>query len=225
MSGSGRSPEGDLRAAPEPNSDRHQPLPGVLGLPGFLLAKLSPRGRRRFWVIFGVAVAGAATLAVILIPRISDLKRERAADERREDARYLRERTRALKAEQRPRRGASKARGEAPVLASLQTAIVDDVARRVRTGALPTPVTRADCEPLGQVTRGGRPVAAYSCTAVTGDLPEGEGVSSGGVLGYPYRAVADLRTGRFTYCKVSGRPGEGSYTRGAVVTLPRACGG
>lgn len=205
--------------------DRHQPLPGVLGLPGFLLGKLSPRGRRRFWVALGVVLVGAVAAAAILLPRISELKRERVADERREEVRYLRERRRTLKAEQRPRRGAARARGSAPVLKGLQAAIVDDVARRVRIGELETSVQRTECEALGGTIRNGRPLDSYSCTAVTSDLPEGPDVSGGGVIGYPYRAVADLRSGRFTFCKVSGRPGEGSYTRGAVVRLPRACGG
>lgn len=174
---------------------------------------------------FVVAACGAVAVAVILVPRIGDIKREQAADERREEARYLRDRTKALEAEQRPRRGAARARGSAPVLKGLQAAIVDDVARRVRIGELETSVQRTDCEALGGTIRNGRPLDSYSCTAVTSDLPEGPDVSGGGVIGYPYRAVADLRSGRFTYCKVSGRPGEGSYTRGAVVRLPRACGG
>jgi hypothetical protein len=63
---------------------------------------------------------------------------------------------------------------------------------------------------------------AYDCIAVTSDLPSGES-SPGGVLGHPFRAVADYSTGRFTWCKVSGRPAEGSLTSPGLVRLPRAC--
>jgi hypothetical protein len=38
------------------------------------------------------------------------------------------------------------------------------------------------------------------------------------------RALVDYPAGRFTYCKVSGRPGEGSL-RESPVRVPAACGG
>ena len=44
-------------------------------------------------------------------------------------------------------------------------------------------------------------------------------------LGYPYRALVHFPSGRFTYCKISGRPGEGSLTREFPVRVPAACGG
>ena len=144
--------------------DRHQPLPGVLQLPGFLYRKLSPRGRRRFR-IFAVAVGlGLIAAAIVLIPEIEESKEEHAAQERREAARNLVERRRRMTAEQRPHRGRS-----------------------------------------------------------TSDLPTNSG-SGGGIVGYPYRALAYPAGGRFTFCKVAGRPGEGSYTREALVELPRVCG-
>ena len=45
------------------------------------------------------------------------------------------------------------------------------------------------------------------------------------MIGLPYRALVDFPSGRFTYCKVSGRPGEGSLRREILVTVPAACGG
>jgi hypothetical protein len=35
----------------------------------------------------------------------------------------------------------------------------------------------------------------------------------------------DFESGRFSYCKISGRPGEGSLTREFPVRVPKACGG
>jgi hypothetical protein len=63
-----------------------------------------------------------------------------------------------------------------------------------------------------------------ACTAVTSIIPQGEG-SRGGQVGYPYRALVDLQTGRFALCKVSGRPGEAYLGTDVAVQLPRVCGG
>jgi hypothetical protein len=46
-----------------------------------------------------------------------------------------------------------------------------------------------------------------------------------GRIGYPYRARVHFPSGRFAYCKVSGRPGEGSTATGVSVAIPKACGG
>ncbi len=61
-----------------------------------------------------------------------------------------------------------------------------------------------------------------SCTAVTSDLPGGE-VSREGAIGYPYRAVARGR--QLTWCRIAGRPGEGSLELRRKYEIPRACGG
>lgn len=203
--------------------DRHQPLPGVLQLPGFLYRKLSPRGRRRFR-IFAVAVGLALiAAAIVLIPEIEESKEEHAAQERREAARNLVERRRRMTAEQRPHRGRSRATTAGAVETALAAAIQADAARRVAAGQERTPIKRAECKPLDPVRRGGRALLSFSCTAVTSDLPTNSG-SGGGIVGYPYRALAYPAGGRFTFCKVAGRPGEGSYTREALVELPRVCG-
>jgi hypothetical protein len=46
--------------------------------------------------------------------------------------------------------------------------------------------------------------------------------TGGGVLGHPYRALVDFDTGRYAFCKISGRPDP---TPDPAVTTPRACGG
>ena len=106
---------------------------------------------------------------------------------------------------------------------SLVGEIEAEAARRVAAVEEETPVQRGECEPLVPVRRAGRSLLSFSCTAVTSDLPANSG-SAGGIIGYPYRALADPARGRFTFCKVAGRPGEGSYTREALVELPRVCG-
>ncbi len=204
-------------------SERHQPLPGVLGLPGFLYRKLSPRGRRRFKIGAGLAVVAMVALAIVLIPEIQEAKEENAARERREAAQNLTERRRRLIAQQRPHTGRAEGSGAAAVTAALPPAIEADAQRRAQTGELQNPPKRVECEPLDSSRRGNRSLLSYSCTAVTSDLPV-TGASEGGIIGYPYRALADPGDGSFTFCRAPGQPGEGSYTREALVTLPRACG-
>ena len=82
---------------------------------------------------------------------------------------------------------------------------------------------RVECEPLDGVRRDDRALLSFSCTAVTSDLPV-TGASTGGTIGYPYRALGDPRDGSFAFCRVALHPGEGSYTRAALAALPRACG-
>jgi hypothetical protein len=63
----------------------------------------------------------------------------------------------------------------------------------------------------------------YDCIAVTSELPKDEDLPQG-VIGHPFRAVADYSTGRYTWCKVSGRAGEGGLSaKDPAVRLPRAC--
>lgn len=204
-------------------SERHQPLPGVLGLPGFLYRKLSRRGRRRFKLGAGLAVVAGAALAIVLVPQIQEAKQESAARERREAAQSLADRRRRLIEQQRPRTGNATRSGPAELAAALPPAIKADAERRTHTGELQNAPKRVECEPLDAVRRGGRSLLSYSCTAVTSDLPV-TGASEGGTIGYPYRALADPRDRSFTFCRVAGQPGEGSYTREALARLPRACG-
>jgi hypothetical protein len=173
-----------------------------------------------FWVCAAVALVGLAALAAVLIPQISESKREDERRARAEAAQALTERKRALRLEQRPRYGGLLVPGEIPLVRGVERAITADVSRRVRAGALPNPAKRTECERLGR----DRGRIAYSCTAVTSDLPGGE-VSRAGFVGYAYRALADPATGRFAYCKFSGEAGEGALIGKPLVPLPKPCGG
>jgi hypothetical protein len=209
--------------------DRYEPLPGLFGLPGFLYRKLGPRGRRLAAVGGGIALAGMVAAAIVLVPQIRDAKRDNAARDRREQAAAIRAERRRLIIEQRPHRAAS---GLAPattparrhdLLAELESRILRDARARVRAGSLtPPPPRYATCEPIPGESAGAR-VSRLSCTAVTSQVLGAGGAR--GVIGYPFRAQVDYRSGRYAWCKVSGRAGEGSYLRLTKVLLPRACGG
>ena len=204
--------------------DRYEPLPGFLSIPGFLYRKLGPRGRMAVKVGGGLFVVAVIVAAIVLVPRIADTKRERADRESREAAAAMAERRRQLIAEQRPHRARAEAgSSRAAVVGELEQRMLADARARVAAGTLAGPAARrVECEVIrhGQDPDGARVV--YSCIAVTSDLPSIDG-SPGGVIGHPFRGVAEFPSGRLTWCKVSGRPGEGNLTQRALVRLPRAC--
>jgi hypothetical protein len=217
------------------DDQRHEPLPGLLSLPRFLVGKLGRRGRRALAVAAAIGFVAAVVGAIVLVPRIDDAKRDTAERQRREADAALTARRHALQVEQRPhadRASAIPGEGRAAriaVLHGLERAIARDARARVRAGTLsPPPPRYASCELLPHTTdplRSGSRVGRYRCIAVTSELPRARRVSGGGVVGHPFRAVVDFRRGRYTWCKISGQPGEGSYTQRSLVRLPRACGG
>ena len=209
---------------PAPQNDRYEPLPGLLSLPGFLYRKLGPRGRLAVRVGGSLFVVAAIALTIVLAPKIAESNRERKAEEQRQAVASLEAHVRRLRAEQRPQRGRADAGApRTAVIAGLEAGILADARARAARGRLHgPPATRVECKPLAGVDASAARVA-YDCIAVTSDLPSGESLP-GGVIGHPFRAVADFPTGRFTWCKVSPRPGEGSISRkDLIVRIPRAC--
>ena len=50
-------------------------------------------------------------------------------------------------------------------------------------------------------------------------------LNEAGALGHPYRLRIDFDTGRYAFCKVGGRPGEGATATQQIAPVPPACGG
>jgi hypothetical protein len=233
------SPDSDTPAVENSRRDptqRYEPLPGFAELPGWIFRKLGRRGR----VAIVLAFIGLIALALALAPMLRESKQQRAASERRERA-ALRERAiRRLQAEQRPRFRVSDSLapvGAAPgtrleargaLMDELSAAIEADARRRVRRGALEGPILGVDCEPFPRTLAGvgadrdlSRRSGRYACLVATSRFKAGES-SIGGALGHPYRAKVDFQTGRYAFCKISGRPAPTADPR---VTTPPACGG
>ena len=185
--------------------DRYQPLPPVTRLPGLLWSRMGMVAR----VLTALATLGVAAAVAVLAPRIADTKSENEARDRREAAAAKAQQIRDVQELQRPRSARSTA---ADPRADLERLITADA--RSRPDA--RQVLRTDCEAI----RGGE--GRYSCTAVTSDLPGGK-VSRAGSVGFPFRAL--VRGKRLTWCRISGRPAEGSLKVRALVAIPRACGG
>ena len=201
--------------------DRYEPLPGLVAMPGYFLRKLSPRGRSIAMWLGVLVLAASAAAAAVLVPQISETKRDRAAAER--DARaigFAKERARLI-AEQRPRRGRLKIAGGAGALvAGLESEITSDVRARVSGGDLEHPALRTDCRQLARES--GR--LLLGCTAVTSEVTSTRNTTAV-VVGYRYRAVISPESARYAFCK-SGRPPVGFLPENLPkVELPRACGG
>jgi hypothetical protein len=196
-------------------------------------------GRRRR-IAAGALLLVAIAVALALATGIRESKRETAKSERRERVRLEARRLRELRAEQRPRFGrfgavapsgapaARRLEARAALMDGLAVAILSDARRRVRGGALDGPILRTECEPFPRTVEGtgaerdlSRRRGRYSCVAVTADIPRGE-ASLGGVIGHEYRVLVDFATGRYAFCKISGRAEAVPDPR---VTTPRACGG
>ena len=186
-------------------ADRYEPLPPVTRLPALVWSRMG-RGAR---ALAGLAGLGVVVAVVLLAPRISETKSENDARDRREEAELRARQIRELRELQRPRRGTSAAADPRPDLERLITADA-----RSRPGA--SRILRTDCRSI----RGG--AGRFSCTAVTSDLPGGR-VSRSGSIGFPYRALVKGR--RLTWCRIAGRPAEGSLEGRSLVAIPRACGG
>jgi hypothetical protein len=187
-------------------------------------------------VAFVLAVGGT----VALLPTINESRQERAASDQQQRDALRAARIRELQAEQRPHPGrtTSTARpGAAPrvrlaaraaAMDDLSAAIVADARARVSAGTLAGPILHVDCEPFPRSVDAVDPArrlsqrrGRYSCIAVTSEF-ERTRESIGGALGHPYRAMIDFESGRYAFCKITGRTDP---THNNQVTTPRACGG
>jgi type II secretory pathway pseudopilin PulG len=215
--------------------DRYEPLPALPELPRWLWRKLGRRARAAIALsVLAVAVATAA-----LVPGLRASQQEADERARAERAEQRAELVRRLRAEQRPIAGRSEAvaagapaaeqlAGRARIMAHVRGAIGADARARTRRGELDGSVRRVTCEPfprsLGSAgadedlsRRRGR----FACIAVTAEF-ERTSDNPGGVIGHQYRTLVDFGTGRYSFCKITGRAGP---EREQIVTIPRACGG
>ena len=212
--------------------DRYQPLPGVAGLPKWVWQRLPRAGRIALALLPVIVVA----LVLLLGPGIDESKDERAQAERERLAQLDAQRVERLRAEQRPRFARGAAAGDdlarrAALVAALPASVEADARRRVAAGSLDGPIRSVQCEPYPRTVDGRGAhldpdlrTGRYACLAVTREIEATAG-NEAAAIGHPYRVIVDFDTGRYAFCKVSGRPGEGSVGRQTLVPVPAVCGG
>jgi hypothetical protein len=213
-------------------NDRYDPLPGLAELPAFLWRKLPAAGK----VAVVAAALGVVALAIALSPAIQRSKEEHAHADAARSARIERAQLAHLRREQRPRFGHGAPAGtdlaaRGRLVASATGSIQADASTRAAAGEFNGPIMRVQCRPYPPVTGAvpadeiaSRSAGRYACLAVTSEIPATPGNPSG-VLGHPYRARIDFRSGRYAFCKVSGRPGELAIKARPAVPVPKVCGG
>ena len=210
--------------------DRYEPLPGLVELPKFVWRRLSRTARI---AVVGLAVA-AVVAAVILAPVIQRSREEHQRAEAAESARIQRQILADTRREQRPRFGRGRAAGadvdaRQALVASATGSIRADAGTRAAAGEWGGPILNVRCEAYPPTV--GRPAdeipskrtGRYSCIAVTSHVPATPG-NPPGIVGHPYRARIDFRSGRYAFCKIRGRPGE-LAVRVPRVRIPSVCGG
>jgi hypothetical protein len=193
--------------------DRYEPFPGLTEIPGWIWRRLGRGGR----IAIGVVALALAAGTAVLIPVLSEVRRENRAEERRERAAAVAADIKRVNALQRPHTATGpRDDPRAAVIALRARILADSNSRRGLNRA-----RRVDCtlgDRRGQVGR-------YSCTAVTARVINADGDRAYGITGYPYRAVVRFDTGGLTWCKVVGRAGEGSLYSRNPTPIPRACTG
>ena len=211
-------------------SDRYDPLPSLPELPRWLWRRMGRKAR----IASAITLLAVAAAAAAAVPGLREAQREAGARTQRERAEQRAALAQRLRAEQRPVAGRSSVRDPATAVArarivgDLSAAIGIDARARVERGDLDGPIRRVACEPFprgldssGAESDLDRRRGRYSCVAVTAAF-ERTRDNPGGVIGHLYRARVDFATGRYSFCKIAGRPGP---ERDSPVAVPRACGG
>jgi hypothetical protein len=199
-------------------SDRYEPAPGFLELPGWLWRRTSTALKIGAGVVLVLVVAGAVAAAAT---SRQDAQRAHDAAVARTAAVHRSEVAKA-RAEQTPHSG--QAHGTRTAMAdAMSDSVLADARARVRAGKLKGPILRVACErfprTVGPVPRERN--RNYSCVAVTAEITRSKG-GEAGAIGHPYRARIDFSTGRYAFCKIAARI---DIIKHPEVTTPEACGG
>jgi hypothetical protein len=221
-----------------PPPERHEPLPGLFGLPAFLLRQLSPRGRRVVMALGIVLLVALAAEVIVEAPRLRGSQHERARAEARAAKAAAAVRRVRLTRESRPRIGSGPAaaglrpgaalRTRRALMTSVEASVLADARDRFRSRG---PYLGARC--TGMPKRPGArppqdnlavPIARVECLAIERALaPSAQ--TAGVLLGQPFYARVDFRRGRYAWCKIEEEAGEGFTGVQVSVPVPRACGG
>jgi hypothetical protein len=202
---------------------RYDPLPDLSQMPAWIWRRLSRSGKA---ALGALAAAGLAAV-LAFAPGIDRAKDERARTAAQERAQTRVERVAQMRVEQRPRFAAAAPAGadgaaRERLLSDAAASVLADVRPRVDQ-----PIRRVACEPFPRTVRRADPSArygTYACLAVTHDVAA-TAHNEAATTGYPYRVRIDFESGRYGFCKVVGRAGEGMTALQPFVPLSPACGG
>lgn len=209
-------------ALAEPRAEeRRKPLPNLFLLPGRLWRLLPPLGK----VAVGLALAGLAALAAVLIPPALENAGENRANQRRAAAANLEEIRQRLVEDQRPRRATLNLPANvvsAEISRRVAALVTADARSRVRAGTLEGPIEGTTCRPVRQRQKAG----AVVLTCLAEQFREGHAYRGRDLLsGYRFRARVIYSSGAVAWCKENPRPLHPDQEEFVVVELSRSCTG
>jgi hypothetical protein len=186
-----------------------------------------------------IAAGGAALVlvlavaAAIVVPRMAGDREAARERERRAEAARHAEFLAGVDREQAPRRGRGRAdpAGGAPsarrvaarrgLLAAAETGIARDARERE-----PKPIRGVQCTPFPATLGAEHPAedlsrrsATFNCVAITSRFGSGDQAGGEGVIGMPFRLLADFPRGRYAFCRIVPLGDQDRLTH----PLPRAC--
>jgi hypothetical protein len=218
--------------------ERRQPLPSLWGVPGHVLRGLTP-GRRRLAVAgLGALVLGIAAAGIFVVPSLRAQRDARQTVADRHAATARASLLARLDREARPHLGTGPAvRRVSPgravavrarLLDVLEAGVLQDARLRVRHGELSGAYRSAACFEFPKRLTDLRPEQLVrrsrmrvECIAASSQVAP-SAVTSGSLIGVPYRARVDFARGRFAWCRIVQRPGELSIQQ-AQFRVPKRC--
>ena len=167
---------------------------------------------RRIAVGATVLVLVLGGLAAVVVPRVSENRKEARERQQRADAERHAAFLETVDREQRPRRGGGRPDPGSGAASSRRIAVRTDLLASAEAGIAADAGRRAgedirgvECAPFPRQVDAtaparvlSRPAATYDCVAVTSRL-QGE---SAGVIGMPFRLVVHFDEGRFAWCRI-----------------------
>lgn len=225
-----------------PQPDRYEPLPSIAELPGFLMRKLSPGGRRVVLGVGSLLLAAVVLAAILVVPQLRSDQHDKEAQVARSAQAARAELLAKYAREARPVHGAGPAaagRAEGAALVArrrlvhgLEAAVLADARARASRGELHGRYAATTCyrfpkgvddkPPAEDMTN---QTAVVECLAVSAKVARNERTTTGSLIGQPYRAQIDFEHGRYAFCKIVQMPGELAIQRGSVLKVPAACSG
>lgn len=198
--------------------DRHTPMPSLVRLPGWLLARLSRRGK----VALAVAAVVATGATTLIIAALIDTGDRQAAARERQEAKGAAAELRRLREDQRPRRaplpGTAASPRSATTRAALERAVTRDVRTRVALGLLEGPVAGTSCEAIGAPDPAGGS-AGYNCFTLSTTRRSNYTIESG----YRFSARANTQAGSLVWCKRNPRPIHPDTAYFRTIPISREC--
>ena len=237
-----RAVGGKVRPVTAGSQDRYEPLPGLLEIPGFLIRKIPPRARQPGRVRRRHPARRRRRRARPQHPghhRVQGRARghrgaRRARAGRRCASPSSGPSCACARAAARPRAG-SPARGRSRRARRWPRSSPPTWRPTPSAASRPASSPRASAASSASGSRAGPPTTTPRSTSASAPVAtrawpspptrHAATTQNPSSIGYPYRAIVDFGSGRFAYCKISGRPGEGGLTGELPVRVPRACGG